>query len=283
MYKILKKERLTPDTVSLDIHAPDIAKKAKAGQFVIVRIDEEGERIPLTIADFSVDRECITLVVQKAGFSTGKLVEMKEGGAILDVAGPLGKPSHIEKTGSVVCIGGGVGIAPVYPISRAFKESENYVTAVLAARSGNLIFWEDKFKKFSDETLIFTDDGSRGRKGLATDAVDFIVEKGPKPDLVIAVGPVVMMKFVSLKTMELGIKTIVSLNPVMVDGTGMCGGCRVTVGGKTYFACVDGPEFDGHKVDFDELIGRQNFYREEEKIAGHKCRMLNPLNSQNAL
>ncbi len=256
------------------IHAPEIAEKAKAGQFVIVLLDEEGERIPLTIADFSGKDGTITLVVQKAGFSTGKMAGLDEGSSINDVAGPLGKPTRIEKAGHVICIGGGVGIAPVYPISRAFKEAGSRVTAVLAARSGGLIFWEDRFRNIADEVLVFTDDGSLGRKGLATGALDVISASGGKPGLVVAVGPVIMMKFVSLKTMESGIKTVVSLNPVMVDGTGMCGGCRVTVGGKTYFACVDGPEFDGHLVDFDELISRQSFYAEEEKNARHKCRML---------
>lgn len=274
MHKILKKEQLTPDTVSMVISAPDIARKARAGQFVIVRLDEEGERIPLTIADFSAEEGWITLVIQEAGFTTSQMTALEEGAPILDAAGPLGKPTQVEKAGSVVCIGGGVGIAPVYPISRAFKEAGSRVTAVLAARTGDLVFWEDRFREFSDEVLVFTDDGSRGRKGLATDALDVILENRGKPDLVIAVGPVVMMKFVALKTMDLNIKTVVSLNPVMVDGTGMCGGCRVTVGGRTYFACVDGPEFDGHLVDFDELIARQSFYAEEEKSAPHKCKML---------
>lgn len=273
MHKILQKEQLTPDTVSMVISAPDIAKKARTGQFVIVRLDEEGERIPLTIADFSAEGGSVTLVIQKAGATTAQMVALGEGDSILDVAGPLGKPTRIEKAGHVVCVGGGVGIAPVYPISRAFKEAGSRVTAVLAARSGDLIFWEDRFKKLADEVLVFTDDGSRGRRGLATDALDVIEENSGKPDLVIAVGPVVMMKFISLKTLDSGIKTVVSLNPVMVDGTGMCGGCRVSVGGRTYFACVDGPEFDGHLVDFDELIARQNFYAEEEKAASHKCRM----------
>ncbi len=274
MHKILEKEQLTPDTFSMAVHAPDIARKAKAGQFVIVRIDEEGERIPLTIADFSGESGSITLVIQNAGFTTEKMVELDKGDSLRDVAGPLGKPTRIEKAGHVVCIGGGVGIAPVYPISRAFKEAGSRVTAVLAARSGDLIFWEDRFKKIADEVLVFTDDGSRGCKGLATDALDVLAANGAQPGLVVAVGPVVMMKFISLKTMDSGVKTVVSLNPVMVDGTGMCGGCRVTVGGKTYFACVDGPEFDGHLVDFDELISRQSFYAEEEKDARHKCRML---------
>ncbi len=274
MHKIIKKEVLTPDTVSLEISAPEVAAKARAGQFVITRLDEEGERIPLTIADFNERAGSVTLVIQRAGFTTGRLADLEEGDAILDLAGPLGSPTHIEKAERVVCIGGGVGIAPVYPISRAFAEAGSRVTAVLAARQGDLIFWEEKFSKVVDEVLVFTDDGSRGRKGLATDAVDMICGRGEKPGLVIAVGPVIMMKFVSLKTMDLGIKTVVSLNPVMVDGTGMCGGCRVTVGGKVYFACVDGPEFDGHQVDFDELISRQSFYAEEEKSTGHKCKML---------
>ena len=255
------------------VHAPEIAGKAKAGQFVIVRLDDEGERIPLTIADFSVKDGTVTLVVQKAGFTTAKMVGLNEGDRLNDIAGPLGKPTRVEKAGHVVCIGGGVGIAPVYPISRAFKEAGSRVTAVLAARSGGLVFWEDRFRNTADEVLVFTDDGSLGCKGLAADALDVIAANGGKPGLVVAVGPVIMMKFVSLKTKDAGIKTVVSLNPVMVDGTGMCGGCRVTVGGKTYFACVDGPEFDGHLVDFDELISRQSFYADEERAARHKCRM----------
>lgn len=280
MHEITGKEILTENTVSLRIRAPEIAAKAAAGQFVIVRAGEEDERIPLTIADYDRGEGTLTLVVQEAGYSTKKLARLEAGDEMMDVAGPLGNPSEITKAGTVVCVGGGVGIAPVFPIARAFLEAGNAVTAVLAARTGGLVFWEDKFRQAGIKVLVCTDDGSYGTKGLATDALEDMIAKGPRPALVVAVGPAVMMKAVSLQTKKHGIRTIVSLNPIMVDGTGMCGGCRVSVGGRTYFACVDGPEFDGHQVDFDELISRQRFYAEEEKkCMGKNCKLSSALGS----
>ena len=252
------------------IEATEIARKAKPGQFLVIRTDEKGERIPMTIADFDAEGGTLTIVFQEVGFTTDKLGRLKPGDTLLDVVGPLGKPTRIEKFGVVVCIGGGVGIAPVYPIARQLTNAGNKMLSIIGARSHEFLFWEERMRSISDKTYVCTDDGSYGRKGFVTDELKVILEESKNIDLVIAIGPVVMMKAVSLLTKPHGIKTIVSLNPIMVDATGMCGSCRVTVGGKTKFACVDGPEFDGHQVNFDELLLRQQIYLEEEKLIRKK-------------
>jgi len=264
MNEITVKKRLTPGIHYFEVKNPDIAKRAKAGQFVIVRISEEGERIPLTIADFNRDKGLVTLVVMSVGKTTLQMETLNKGDRILDLVGPLGLPTHIEHYGKVACIGGGVGIAPIYPITRALKEAGNYVIGILGARTRELLIFEDRMKAICDELIITTDDGSYGRKGFVTDALKDYVDSYGKVDKVFAIGPVPMMKNVCKLTRECSISTIVSLNAIMVDGTGMCGSCRVTVGGKTKFSCVEGPDFDGHLVDFDELASRQCFYREEE-------------------
>jgi NAD(P)H-flavin reductase len=249
------------------VSAPQIARRRKAGQFVIVRIDERGERIPLTIADADPDQGTIMLVVQTVGKSTAQMATLASGDRLLDVVGPLGSPTHIENYGTAVVIGGGIGIAPAHPIAQALKQAGNTVISILGARNKSLLVMEAEMRRTSDEVLICTDDGSYGQKGLVTDALAGLITAGRQIDHVFAVGPVIMMKFVSKLTREYTIPTMVSLNPIMVDGTGMCGGCRVTVDGKTKFACVEGPDFDGHLVDFDELIKRQAFYKEQERQA----------------
>jgi NAD(P)H-flavin reductase len=267
MFTIVKKTELSDLVVLFEIEAPQIAKKAKAGNFFVVKIHEKGERIPLTIADYDRERGTITAVFQKMGKTTSHLGTLKEGDTIGDVIGPLGVPSHIEQFGKVVCVGGGVGIAPVYPIARALKEAGNTVISIIGARTKDLIFWEDKMRGVSDELIIVTDDGSHGRKAVVTVPLDELIREGKDIELVYAIGPAIMMKFVCATTEKHGVKTIVSLNSIMVDATGMCGACRVEVGGETKFACVDGPEFDGHKVDFNLLMSRQRMYIDEEKIA----------------
>jgi NAD(P)H-flavin reductase len=269
-HTLLDRRDLAPKVTLYAIRAPEVARARKAGQFVIVRVGEGGERIPLTIADADPDKGTITLVVQEVGTSTTRMARLKVGDALTDLVGPLGTPTHVERIGTVVCVGGGIGIAPVHPIAQAMKAAGNRVIGVLAARNRDLLFFREEMGRACDEVRIFTDDGSEGKKGLATDAIKEIHSELGKIDEVIAIGPVPMMKFVSKLTSELGIPTQVSLNPVMIDGTGMCGGCRVTVGGKTRFVCVDGPEFDGHQVDFDELALRQALYREEEHRS-HGC------------
>jgi len=267
MYKILKKEELSDAVVLFEIHAPEIAKKARAGNFFILKINEQGERIPLTIADFNRETGTITTVFQKIGKTTFQLGTLREGDSLADVIGPLGKHSHIENFGTVICVGGGVGIAPVYPIARALKEAGNTVTSIIGARTRNLIFWEDYMKRVSDELIITTDDGSYGRKAVVTVPLDEMLREREEIKLVVAIGPAIMMKFVCITTEKYNVKTVVSLNSIMVDGTGMCGACRIEAGGKTQFACVDGPEFDGHQVDFDLLMARQRMYLDEEKNA----------------
>lgn len=266
-FRIVEKQSLAPRVTLYRIHAPQIARSRKAGQFVIVRVSEGGERIPLTIADADSQNGTITLVVQEVGKTTALMARVAVGQSFSDVVGPLGSPTHIRSYGTVACVGGGIGIAPVHPIAQAMKAAGNRVIGLLAARNTELLFFREEMKRACDEVLVYTDDGSEGTKGLATDAIRWLVDQGKKPDHVIAIGPLPMMKFVSRLTRELSIPTQVSLNPVMVDGTGMCGGCRVTVGGKSKFVCVDGPEFDGHEVDFDELGKRQAFYREQERSA----------------
>ncbi|PKM81312.1 MAG: ferredoxin-NADP reductase [Firmicutes bacterium HGW-Firmicutes-14] len=267
MYKILKKEVLSPTLKLFEIEAPKIAKKCQAGQFVILRIDEKGERVPLTIADFDREKGTITLIFAEVGKSTQQLGRMEAGDSLLDFIGPLGRPSEIEKYGRVVCIGAGVGIAPVFPITRALKEAGNEVIGIAAARTKELLFWLDEFKAQCHEFHVCTDDGTAGEKGLVTDVLKKIIEEKGKIDYVIVIGPIPAMKFTSKMTKPLGIKTMASMNCIMVDGTGMCGACRVTVGDETKFACVDGPEFDGHLIDFDEAARRGEQFKDEEQRA----------------
>jgi ferredoxin/flavodoxin---NADP+ reductase len=274
MNKIIEKEFLTPQVFRMKVEAPAIARKRKAGQFIILRPTETGERIPLTIADGDPDAGWIELVVQAVGKTTTDLSRLGPGDSIPDLAGPLGKPTHVEKYGTVVMVGGGIGIAPAHPIAQAMKAAGNRVISILGGRTKDLVIMEQKMRAASDEVIITTDDGSYGAKGLVTDAIKKLVADGVKIDLVIAIGPPIMMKFVSLLTKEYGIPTMVSLNTIMVDGTGMCGGCRVTVGKESKFVCVDGPEFDGHLVNFDEMMQRLGMYREHEKESmDHACKI----------
>ena len=268
MFTIRKKECLSLGIYRYEIEAPRLARKTQPGQFVILRTDERGERIPLTVADFDQDKGSITLIFQVVGASTDLLARMEEGDALLDLVGPLGQPSHIVAgIGTVVCVGGGIGIAPVYPIARGMKEAGNRVISILGAKSRDILIMEEEMRAVSDEVLVTTNDGSYGIEGFVTTALTQLFERGEKINLIYAIGPVVMMKNVVETARPWGVKTIVSLNPVMVDGTGMCGGCRVEVGGKTKFACVDGPEFDGAVVDFAQLSARQGMYREMEAAA----------------
>lgn len=277
MAKILFKSNLAPSVYEFLVDAPLIAHKCQPGQFVMIRTDEDSERIPLTIADFDREKGTITLIVQAVGNTTKHLCEtFEEGDDILDVVGPLGHPSEMGRFGTVVCVGGGIGVAPVYPIARAYHELGNKVISIVGARSKDLIIWRDKMQGISDELIITTDDGSEGHKGFVTDPLREMLEKGEKIDLVLAIGPVIMMKNVAATTKPFGTKATVSLNTIMVDGTGMCGGCRVMVGNENKFACVDGPEFDGHLVDFANLMQRQMMYKDQESIeyscGGHcKC------------
>lgn len=264
MNKIINKEFLSENVVELEVEAPLIAKSRKAGHFVIVKVGKYGERIPLTIASADKEKGTITLVIQRVGNSSQKICALNEGEYITDLVGPLGQATHIEKFGTVVCACGGVGTAPMLPIVEAMKKAGNRVITVQAARTKNLIILEKEMKEFSDEMVIMTDDGSYGKKGLVTDGVENVVQK-EKIDLCVTIGPAVMMKFVSKLTKKYNIPTIASLNTIMVDGTGMCGACRVTVGGKTKFVCVDGPEFDAHQVNFDEMLMRLSAYKELEQ------------------
>ncbi|MFQ5987613.1 MAG: sulfide/dihydroorotate dehydrogenase-like FAD/NAD-binding protein [Dehalococcoidia bacterium] len=265
MYRILLSENLVPDIHLFKIEAAAVARKAQAGQFVIVRVDEKGERIPLTIADWDREEGSITIVFMEVGTTTRKLAQLKTGEHIANFAGPLGLPTHIEKFGTVVCVAGGFAIATIVPIARALKEAGNRVISIMGARNKDLLFWEDRLGSVSHQLIVTTDDGSYARKGVVTEPLKELLEGGEKIDRVIAIGPTVMMKFCSLTTEPFGVKTIVSLNAIMVDGTGMCGCCRVSVGGETKFSCVDGPDFDGHQVDWDLLFARQRIYLEEEK------------------
>ena len=264
MYKVLVKEDLGPGNKLLVIEAPEVARKAKPGQFVIVRIHKEGERIPLTIADFDRQAGTLTLIFAEVGKTTMHLGMMEVGDELLTLVGPLGLPSEIENLGTVVCVGGGTSIAIIFPIARALKEAGNHVISIIGARHKGLLFWEDRMRAVSDELIVCTDDGSHGRKGLVTQPLKELLESHDDIAHVWAIGPAVMMKFCCRTTKPFGVKTIVSLNSVMVDGTGMCGGCRVDVGGETRFTCVDGPEFDGHLVDWDLLLARQRIYHEQE-------------------
>ena len=281
MYEILEKQNLSGVTKLMVIKAPHVARKAKAGQFIIVRVDERGERIPLTIADYDREKGTITLIFQEVGASTMHLGAMKPGEGVATFAGPLGHPTETENYGTVVCVGGGVGIAPIYPIARALKEAGNKVVSIVGARTKDLLFWEDRMRAVSDVLHICTDDGSYGRKCLVTDPLKELLEADRKQKSVArvwAIGPAIMMKFVTMATKPFEVPTIVSLNTIMIDGTGMCGGCRVLIDGGARFVCVDGPEFDGHKVDWASLLSRLAFYREEERQAvehwkGHVCNL----------
>jgi len=265
MYKILLRQDLVPNIHLFKVAAPAVAEKAQPGQFVVIRIDERGERIPLTIADWDKGGGIVTIVFMDDGTTTARLALLEAGDSIADFVGPLGVPTHIKKFGTVVCVAGGVGVAPISPIGRALKNAGNKIISILGARSKDLIFWEDRLRSFSDQLIVTTDDGTYGRKGVVTVPLKELLESGEKIDRVIAIGPSIMMKFCSKTTEPFGVKTIVSLNPIMVDGTGMCGCCRVSVGGVTKFACMDGPDFDGHQVDWELLFARQRIYLDEER------------------
>ncbi|MCX7707411.1 MAG: sulfide/dihydroorotate dehydrogenase-like FAD/NAD-binding protein [Anaerolineae bacterium] len=284
MYRILEKQTLSDVTKLMVVEAPHVARKARAGQFVIVIADEHGERIPLTIADHDPQAGTITLIFQEVGKSTMQMGQMQAGDVFYSVAGPLGHPTEIEDYGTVVCVAGGVGIAPMYPIARDLKAAGNHVISIIGARTKNLLFWEDRMAAVSDELIVCTDDGSYGRKALVTEPLKELLEaRAGQIARVWAIGPTIMMKFVSLTTQPFKVPTIVSLNTIMVDGTGMCGGCRVAMTDGAKFVCVDGPEFDGHLVDWNNLLARIQFYRNEEKLAveqwqrrqsaGHECRL----------
>ena len=276
MNKIIKKEAFSPKVFRFEIEAPLIARSRRAGHFVIVRVDKKGERMPLTIAGSDIEKGTITLVVQEVGLSSTKLCQLNEGDYIEDVVGPLGQATHIDKFGTCVCAGGGVGVAPMLPIIQALKAAGNRVISVLAGRSKDLIILEDEVRKSSDEVIIMTDDGSYGKKGLVTEGIEEVIKR-EKVDKCFAIGPAIMMKFCCLLTKKYDIPTDVSLNTIMVDGTGMCGACRITVGGKTKFVCIDGPEFDGHQVDWDEMFKRMGSFKDVERdemehMAEHTCK-----------
>ena len=275
MFKIVRKKELNSAVTLLEIEAPFIAKKAQAGQFIIFRIDEMGERVPLTIAGYDREKGTVTIIFQKVGFSTIALGALNEGDYIKDFVGPLGKPTHTEGVKRVCVVGGGVGCAIALPSAAAFKEAGAEVDVIVGFRNKDIVILEDEFKAVSDNMYLMTDDGSYGEQGFVTVKLQQLLEAGNKYDAVLAIGPIPMMKFVCKTTEPFGVKTMVSLNPIMVDGTGMCGGCRVTVGGEVKFACVDGPEFDGHKVDFAELMSRNTTYRcrEAEVTENHSCRI----------
>ncbi|MDE7411813.1 MAG: sulfide/dihydroorotate dehydrogenase-like FAD/NAD-binding protein [Paramuribaculum sp.] len=259
MNKIIEKEYFSPKVVKLVVEAPLIAKSRRAGHFVMVRASENGERIPLTIAEADKDKGTITLVIQNVGVSTAKICALNVGDELTDVVGPLGKATHIDRFGTVICCGGGVGVAPLLPIVKAMKEAGNRVVSVLAARSADLVILKEQVEEYSDELIIMTDDGSLGKKGLVTQGVEEVIQNEPV-DMVVTIGPAIMMKFVAALTKKYDIPTVCSLNTIMVDGTGMCGACRITVDGKTRFVCIDGPEFDAHQVDFDEMLMRLRSY-----------------------
>lgn len=267
MYKILRRKELNPTVTLLDIEAPLIAKKAEPGQFIILRVDDEGERIPLTIADFDREAGWVRIIFQIVGGTTEKLNHIMEGEYIHDFVGPLGVPTHVEGLKKVAVVGGGVGCAIAFPIAKKLHEMGAEVHSVVGFRNKDLVILEEDFNAVSDKMMLMTDDGSHGQKGLVTNALKELIEAGNKYDEVIVIGPLIMMKFVCALTKEYGIKTTVSMNPIMIDGTGMCGGCRLTVGGETKFACVDGPDFDGHLVDFDEAMERGSMYKPFERHA----------------
>ena len=272
-YKILKKTLLCNNQYELSIDAPYITRNAKAGQFIILRVEKQGERVPLTIADVDKENGILTIVYMAVGYTTKKLALLEAGDEITDIVGPLGKPTEIKKYGTVVCLAGGYGAAPCYLIAKAFKDAGNKVYMIMGARNKELIFWQDKMKSASTELFITTDDGTLGEKGFVTQVMERLMEQ-EKIDYAIAVGPMPMMRAVAELTRGKGIKTEASMNPIMVDGTGMCGACRLTVGGETKFACVDGPDFDAHLIDFDEVINRSKVYREEEQRRSQECNLI---------
>ncbi|MCP4754507.1 MAG: sulfide/dihydroorotate dehydrogenase-like FAD/NAD-binding protein [Proteobacteria bacterium] len=273
MNEILIKKQLSEDVFLMKVKAPLIAEERLPGQFIILQLDNDfGERIPLTIADASQDEGTITLIFQVVGKTTHDLSDLNEGDSIANLVGPLGRPTHIDKFGTVVCVGGGIGVAPMHPIAKALKAAGNHVVIIIGARTKELIILEDEMTAIADEIIVCTDDGSYGRKALVTEPLKELCERNPKPDMAIAIGPPIMMKFCAETTRPYGVHTLVSLNTIMVDGTGMCGGCRVNIDGKAKFVCVDGPEFDGHQVDFDNMMLRLGAYRDME-IEAHKCRL----------
>ena len=267
MYRIKRKKELNPTVTLMEVSAPLVAKKAQPGQFIILRVDEDGERIPLTIADYNREEGTVTIIFQIVGATTEKLNHLNEGDEICDFVGPLGKATVTEGKKKVAVVGGGVGCAIAYPVAKKFFEQGTEVHSIVGFRNKDLVILEDEFKAASSKFVLMSDDGSCGEKGLVTDALKKLIESGEQYDEVITIGPLIMMKFVCKLTKEYGIKTVVSMNPIMIDGTGMCGGCRLTVGGKTKFACVDGPEFDGHEVDFDEAMARGAMYKDYERHA----------------
>lgn len=274
MYRIIKKERLNPTVTKMVVEAPLVAKKAKAGQFIILRVHEDGERIPLTIADYDRQAQTVTIIFQVVGRTTKLLDQLNEGDEILDFVGPLGKPSEVEGFKKVCVVGGGVGCAIAYPTAKALHENGAEVTVISGFRNKDLVILRDEFAAVSQHSYLVSDDGSTGTKGLVTNVLEELIEKGEQFDEVIAIGPLPMMKFVCLLTKKYGIKTIVSMNPIMIDGTGMCGCCRLSVGGEMKFACVDGPDFDGHLVDFDETMARNGAYRDfEAKARDEDCNL----------
>jgi ferredoxin--NADP+ reductase len=274
MNRIISKKQLSAEVFEMVVEAPLVARARKAGQFLIVQIDDEwGERIPLTIADADGAKGLVTLVFQAVGASTHRLAEKMPGGYVENILGPLGNPTHVERFGTVVCVGGGIGAAPLFPIVQAMKAAGNRVLVIIGARSRELVIFEDRMRSCADELVIVTDDGSYGRKALVTAPLKEYCLGSPRPDMAVAIGPPVMMKFCAQTTGELGVPIMVSLNTIMIDGTGMCGGCRVNVGGQTRFVCVDGPEFDGHQVDFDNMMIRMRAFKEREDQEHHRCHL----------
>jgi len=271
MYKILRKEKLAPAIWLMKVEAPFVARRAMPGQFIILRVKEEGERIPLTIADYDRQQGWVTIIFQEVGLTTRLLAQLNEGDSILDFVGPLGRASELDGLKRVLCIGGGVGVAPLYPQIKYLWEKGTSVDVIIGARSKEYLILEEEIRGICDNLYITTDDGSYGRKGFVSDVLKELLDQKNEYDKVIAIGPLIMMKVVSEITRQYGVPTVVSMNPIMVDGTGMCGGCRVTVGGEVRYACVDGPDFDGHLVDFDEAMRRQRMYREEEQ---HICKLM---------
>ena len=272
-YKILAKKELCPNQYEITIEAPYVVRNAKAGQFIIFRAEENGERVPLTIADVNKETDALTIVFMAVGYTTKKLAELNVGDEVVDIVGPLGQPTHIKKYGTVVCLAGGYGAAPCYLIAKAFKDAGNKVYMIMGARTKELIFWQDKMKTACTELFITTDDGSLGEKGFVTQVLERLMAS-EEINYAIAVGPMPMMRAVANLTRDKGIYTEASMNPIMVDGTGMCGACRVTVGGKTKFACVDGPDFNAHEIDFDEVINRTKIYKDQEKKRSENCNLL---------
>ena len=273
MAKIIRKEKFAPAVTRMIVEAEHIARERKPGQFIILQVHDDGERIPLTIADADEAAGTITIIFQVVGRTTHMLDALEEGAEIAHLVGPLGQPTHIEKFGHVVCVGGGIGAAPLFPIAQGMRHAGNRLTVILGARNSNLLILEDDMRELADELMICTDDGSAGRKALVTEPLAECCKKPPPPDLVVAIGPPIMMKFCAETTRPFNVPTVVSLNTIMIDGTGMCGGCRVTVGGQTKFVCVDGPEFDGHQVDFDNMMRRLAAYRGDEQKDHDRCHL----------